>query len=107
MLAPAFDDLVVVVATDNEAAFTDDSLCHVGMVADVVVQRCGRLVVRSGDAELAGQLPGAQGRIAFAWLVCNRHRAAPREELATAIWGKSARPRRCRRCGLCSRSSVS
>jgi hypothetical protein len=24
-------------------------------------------------------LPGAQGRIVFAWLVCNRHRAAPRE----------------------------
>jgi DNA-binding SARP family transcriptional activator len=57
------------------------------MVADVVVQLCGRLVVRSGGAELAGQLPGAQGRIAFAWLVCNRHRAAPRDELATAVWG--------------------
>ena len=37
---------------------------------------------------MAGQLPGAQGRIAFAWLVYNRHRAAPREELATAIWGE-------------------
>lgn len=92
VLAPALDDLVVVLATDDEAAFTDDSLCHVGMVADVVVQLCGRLVVRSGDAELAGQLPGAQGRIAFAWLVCNRHRAAPREELATAIWGEARPP---------------
>jgi DNA-binding SARP family transcriptional activator len=58
------------------------------MFADVVVQMCGRLVVRSEGAELAGQLPGAQGRIAFAWLVYNRHRAAPREELATAIWGE-------------------
>jgi DNA-binding SARP family transcriptional activator len=38
---------------------------------------------------MAGQLPGAQGRIAFAWLVDNRHRAAPREELATAIWGEA------------------
>ncbi len=37
---------------------------------------------------MADQLPGAQGRIAFAWLVWNRHRAAPREELATAIWGE-------------------
>ncbi|HME02415.1 MAG TPA: BTAD domain-containing putative transcriptional regulator [Solirubrobacteraceae bacterium] len=37
---------------------------------------------------MASQLPGAQGRIAFAWLVHNRHRAAPRGELATAIWGE-------------------
>jgi SARP family transcriptional regulator, regulator of embCAB operon len=58
------------------------------MFADVLVQLCGRLVVRSEGAELAGQLPGAQGRIAFAWLVCNRHRAAAREDLATAIWGE-------------------
>ena len=36
---------------------------------------------------MAGRLPGAQGRIAFAWLVCNRDRAAAREELATVIWG--------------------
>jgi len=35
------------------------------------------------------ELPGAQGRIAFAWLVYNRHRTAPREELATAIWGEA------------------
>jgi DNA-binding SARP family transcriptional activator len=41
---------------------------------------------------LAGQLPGAQGRIAFAWLVYNRDRAAPREELATAIWGEERPP---------------
>jgi SARP family transcriptional regulator, regulator of embCAB operon len=87
VLAPALDDLLVVLATDDEAALTYDSLCHAGMVADVVVQLCGRLVVRSGGVELAGQLPGAQGRIAFAWLVYNRHRAAPRDELATAIWG--------------------
>ncbi|MGD1056006.1 MAG: BTAD domain-containing putative transcriptional regulator [Solirubrobacteraceae bacterium] len=62
------------------------------MFADVVVQLCGRLVVRSDGVELAGQLPGAQGRIAFAWLVCNRHRAAPREELAMAIWGDALPP---------------
>lgn len=62
------------------------------MFAHVVVQLCGRLVVRSEGAELAGQLPGAQGRIAFAWLVDNRHRVAPREELATAIWGEQLPP---------------
>jgi SARP family transcriptional regulator, regulator of embCAB operon len=88
MLSPELRDLIVVLAPYYVAALTNDSLCHVGMFADVVVQLCGRLVVRSENAELAGQLPGAQGRIAFAWLVCNRHRAAPREELATAIWGE-------------------
>ena len=88
VLAPELHDLFVVFAPDDVAALTNDSLRHVGMVADVVVQLCGRLLVRSGGAELADQLPGAQGRIAFAWLVHNRHRAAPRGELATAIWGE-------------------
>lgn len=88
VLAPELHDLLVVLPSDDVAALTDDSFCHVGMFADVVVQLCGRLVVRSEGIEMAGQLPGAQGRIAFAWLVCNRHRSAPREELATAIWGE-------------------
>jgi DNA-binding SARP family transcriptional activator len=88
VLAPALHNLVVVFAPYDVAALTNDSLCHVGMFADVVVQLCGHLVVRSKGADLAGQLPGAQGRIAFAWLVYNRHRAARREELATAIWGE-------------------
>jgi SARP family transcriptional regulator, regulator of embCAB operon len=80
---------VVILASNDVAALTNDSLCHVGMFADVLVQLCGRLVVRSEGVELAGQLPGAQGRVAFAWLVCNRHRAAPRDELAAAIWGEA------------------
>ncbi len=89
VLAPELHDLFVVLAPYDVAALTNDSLCHVGVVADVVVQLCGRLVVRSAGAELASQLPGAQGRIAFAWLVYNRHRVAPREELAAAIWGEA------------------
>jgi SARP family transcriptional regulator, regulator of embCAB operon len=88
VLAPEVHDPLVVLSPYDVAALTNDSLCHVGMFADVVVQLCGRLVVRSDGAEMAGQLPGAQGRIAFAWLVSNRHRAALREELATAIWGE-------------------
>ncbi len=87
VLAPELHDPFVVLATDDVAALTNDSLRHVDIVADVVVQLCGRLVVRSAGVELAGQLPGAQGRIAFAWLVDNRDRAARREELARAIWG--------------------
>jgi len=92
VLAPELRELLVVLALNDVAALTNDPLCHVGMFADVVVQLCGRLVVRSEGAEMAGQLPGAQGRIAFAWLVFNRHRAAPREELATAIWGEQLPP---------------
>lgn len=88
VLASKLHELLVVLAADDVAALTHNSLCHVDIVADVVVQLCGRLVVRSEGAELAGRLPGAQGRIVFAWLVCNRHRAATREELATAVWGE-------------------
>jgi DNA-binding SARP family transcriptional activator len=88
VLTPELHELVVVLATDDVTALANDSLRHVDIFADVVVQLCGRLVVRSEGAEIAGQLPGAQGRIAFAWLVCNRHRDAPRDELATAIWGE-------------------
>ncbi len=91
VLAPELHDPFVVLATDDVAALTDDPLRHADILADVVVQLCGRLVVRSAGAELAGQLPGAQGRIAFAWLVDNRDRATRREDLATAIWGE-ARP---------------
>lgn len=88
VLTPELHDLPVVLAPYDIAALTDDLLCHLDIVADVVVQLCGRLVVRSPGADLASQLPGAQGRIAFAWLVHNRDRAAPREELAMAIWGE-------------------
>jgi len=88
VLPSELHDLLVVLAPYDVAALADDSLCHADIVAYVVVQLCGRLVVRSQGAELAGQLPGAQGRIAFAWLVYNRHRAAPREELATVLWGE-------------------
>jgi DNA-binding SARP family transcriptional activator len=92
VLVPERHDLVVLLGPYDVAALTNDPLCHMDIVADVVVQLCGRLVVRPEGVELAGQLPGAQGRIAFAWLVCNRHRAAPREELATTIWGDELPP---------------
>src|ERR1700757_2053492 len=31
-------------------------------------------------------LPGRQGRLLFAYLVVNRHRQIPRDELAEALW---------------------
>jgi SARP family transcriptional regulator, regulator of embCAB operon len=88
MLAAALDDLLVALTAHDVAALTDDALWHAGIVADVDVQLCGRLIVRSDGVELEGRLAGTQGRLAFAWLVCNRHRAAEREELERAIWGE-------------------
>jgi DNA-binding SARP family transcriptional activator len=36
------------------------------------------------------QLPARQGRIAFAYLVLQRRRSVPRQELAEAIWGEQS-----------------
>ena len=33
-----------------------------------------------------GMLPGRQGRLLFAYLVVNRHRQVPRDEMAEALW---------------------
>ena len=49
VLASEFDELLVVLAADNIAALTNDSLCHIDIVADVVVQLCGRLIVDPMD----------------------------------------------------------
>jgi DNA-binding SARP family transcriptional activator len=92
VLAADLDHLLVVLAPYHVAALANDSFRHVDMFADVVVQLCGRLIVSIEGVEIAPQLPGAQGRIAFAWLVENRHRSAGRGELATAIWGEELPP---------------
>lgn len=39
-----------------------------------------------------GQFRGRQARTAFAYLVCNRTRPVPREELAAAVWGNGHPP---------------
>jgi DNA-binding SARP family transcriptional activator len=53
----------------------------------------GRLVVESGDQLLdAGRLPGKQGRLAFAYLVNERKRPVPRDELAEVLWGEQLPP---------------
>jgi hypothetical protein len=52
----------------------------------VRIQICGPLVVERDGQRLDGLLPGRQGRLLFAYLVVNRHRQAPRDELAEALW---------------------
>jgi DNA-binding SARP family transcriptional activator len=50
------------------------------------VQLCGRYVVELDGRRVEDELPGRQGRLAFAFLVCARNRNASRDELLDALW---------------------
>jgi SARP family transcriptional regulator, regulator of embCAB operon len=50
------------------------------------IQICGPLAVERDGERLESRLPGRQGRLLFAYLVINRHRPVPRDELAEALW---------------------
>jgi DNA-binding SARP family transcriptional activator len=52
----------------------------------VRIQVCGPLSIERGGEQLEPYLPGRQGRQLFTYLVINRHRSMPREELAEALW---------------------
>ena len=52
----------------------------------VRIQVCGRLSIDCGGQRLEAGLPGRQGRLLFSYLVVNRHRQVPRDELAEALW---------------------
>jgi len=52
----------------------------------VRIQICGPVVVERDGQRLDRLLPGRQGRLLFAYLVVNRHRQVPRDELAEALW---------------------
>jgi len=56
------------------------------------IQLCGRLVVRLGARRVEASLPGAKGRLLFAYLVLNRRRRVDRDELLTAVYGDDATP---------------
>jgi DNA-binding SARP family transcriptional activator len=56
------------------------------------IQLCGPLVVRLAGHDVARSLPGAQGRVAFSFLVANRDRGATRSELSEALWGHTPPP---------------
>jgi SARP family transcriptional regulator, regulator of embCAB operon len=56
------------------------------------IQLCGRLVVRLGGRRVEDALPGANGRLLFAYLVLNRLRRMDRDELLTAVYGEDAPP---------------
>ncbi len=50
------------------------------------IQVCGPLAVDYDGRRLDAGLPGRQGRLLFTFLVVNRHRQIPRDELAEALW---------------------
>jgi DNA-binding SARP family transcriptional activator len=50
------------------------------------VQICGALAIERDGQRLDGLLPGRQGRLLFTYLVVNRHRQVPRDEVAEALW---------------------
>jgi SARP family transcriptional regulator, regulator of embCAB operon len=56
------------------------------------IQLCGRLVVELEGRRVEDALPGAKGRLLFAYLVLNRDRRVGRDELLTAVYGEEASP---------------
>jgi len=54
--------------------------------APLRVQICGTLAIERDGQRLDGLLPGRQGRLLFTYLVVNRHRQVPRDEVAEALW---------------------
>jgi SARP family transcriptional regulator, regulator of embCAB operon len=52
----------------------------------VRIQICGALAIERASERLDVRLPGRQGRLLFTYLVVNRHRQVPRDELAEALW---------------------
>lgn len=50
------------------------------------IQICGALAIERDGQRLDAGLPGRQGRVLFTYLVVNRHRRVPRDELAEALW---------------------
>jgi DNA-binding SARP family transcriptional activator len=57
---------------------------------DARIQLCGHLVVDIDGARFEDALPGRKGRLLFAYLVLNRGRPLPRDELLMAGWGQDA-----------------
>jgi SARP family transcriptional regulator, regulator of embCAB operon len=54
------------------------------------IQLCGRFVADIDGSRVEDTLPGRKGRVMFAYLVLNRGRALPRDELLVAGWGEDA-----------------
>jgi DNA-binding SARP family transcriptional activator len=56
----------------------------------VTIELCGRLSVSVAGRHREGDLPGRQGRLAFAYLALHAGRPVTRERLIAALWGEDA-----------------
>jgi SARP family transcriptional regulator, regulator of embCAB operon len=56
------------------------------------IQLCGRLAIEFDGRRVDAALPGAKGRLLFAYLVLNRDRRMSRDDLLTAVYGEEASP---------------
>ena len=50
------------------------------------IRLCGPVLVEANGLRLDAGLPGRQGRLLFAYLVLNRTRGCPRDELIDVLW---------------------
>src|SRR3954453_22994992 len=50
------------------------------------IRLCGPVLVEAEGQRLDSGLPGRQGRLLFAYLVLNRARGCPRDELIDVLW---------------------
>ena len=67
-------------------AYCQDIGVTLASTRPVRIQICGPLAIERDGQRLDPLLPGRQGRLLFAYLVVNRHRQIPRDELAEALW---------------------
>ena len=68
------------------AAYGQDVGVTLASSHPVRIQLCGSLAIERDGQRLDPLLPGRQGRLLFTYLVVNRHRQIPRDELAEALW---------------------
>jgi SARP family transcriptional regulator, regulator of embCAB operon len=62
------------------------------LTSETRIQLCGRLVARFDGHRVEDSLPGALGKLLFAYLVLNRLRRIERDELLIAVYGEKATP---------------
>ena len=63
------------------------------MLKDVRIQLCGRLAVTIEGRRVEREMPGRQGRVAFAYLATRRLQPVSRDELMSAVWPGRLPPR--------------
>ena len=61
------------------------------------VTLAGRVGIEVDGGEVTAAGLGRPGRLALAYLTCERHRSVPRDELAEVLWGEE-RPASASRC---------